>query len=380
MTIALTYAKAFAAPGDPRLPRLLSEIGRIRSAHVMRQAGIPSHVVAQFENHIRKSANPAAWSPEMAIADRLVKDGRLDLAALQMHAFLAHLGLDLGDEAGELTGDWIYYGGTFVRAGKGGSSARANLSVLPTGPTQQMSAHPLVFASSVNVGWPAYPPAKGVKFGLTETGVEVEADSFPNIWEYPAAQPRAADCSALAIDVQHFYESVRLLHLCSDIHATWVDHLVRQVMLATLKGTTADTSGSTMAFPAIIYLNPHPTPLLTAEALVHEASHVALGAASCISPLIEPGTDEMHYSPIKGIARPLELVLYAAHATINTAVFLRRAEVAIGLKQAERRQLDTWKEWHATYSKSIASAKTLTKFGREIWRESSEAYQKEFRV
>jgi HEXXH motif-containing protein len=63
-----------------------------------------------------------------------------------------------------------------------------------------------------------------------------------------------------------------------------------------------------------IYLTRHPSPLMLAEALVHEFQHNKLNALFRCDPLLEDAYAPVHRSPVRPDPRPLHGVLMAVHA------------------------------------------------------------------
>ena len=62
------------------------------------------------------------------------------------------------------------------------------------------------------------------------------------------------------------------------------------------------------------------------EALVHESAHLYLYRAECQSPLIDPGYQGLHDSPLRPEPRPLRGILLALHALAYIALFYREAQ------------------------------------------------------
>ncbi|MBD7922486.1 aKG-HExxH-type peptide beta-hydroxylase [Xanthomonas bonasiae] len=377
MTSAQRFARAFAGAGFDLLPYILSEIGRARAIYLARRLILDTSTIESLNKLLINNGSPAAYSPELGISQLFLKRNDTICAKGQLACYMAEQGWKEPIEVTIEAPGYLYLGGTYIPVhGAIRIDGTAHGWELRCGQSRYVRRKK--FSPERTAVWRTYAPAKGMNFGLTETGAEVDDGVFPSIWEYPQSRSRDEADTSLQSDIQHFYLACNaLIETCAQ-HATWVNSLVRQVLFARLKDNSADTSGSSSSYPGCIYLNPHPTPLLTAEALVHEACHMALNAASDLAPIIKPGSNEVHYSPIKGVPRPIEMVYYAAHATANTAIFLSKAQKKRSLSEIEEKQLSTWMHWHGIYSENLRSSKSLTPFGRSIWDATTQLYQEHF--
>lgn len=73
-----------------------------------------------------------------------------------------------------------------------------------------------------------------------------------------------------------------------------------------------------------IYLTFHPSPMMLAEALIHEFQHNKLNAIFRFDPLLEDAYAAVHRSPVRPDLRPLHGVLLAVHAFQAVALLYER--------------------------------------------------------
>lgn len=375
MSMQLKFARVFATPNGGDLTSVLCRIGTTRATLMARNLGFHETEIEGFKEMLI-SQGEKAYSPELGITSSLIKSGKIYLAKAQLAIYLAANGCVVDHEFLIETPTLFYsYGNYFKVQGRLRPSTAAAEWKHPTA----SGAAPHNPHQHLGSLWHTYRPFPGLGFGLSDTGLKVDIGQFPSA-ECSGASPRSCDDPCMRSDLQHFYDACMELQLTCPFHASWVNSLVRQVYLAGLSSSDIDTSGSSGGFPGCIYLNPHPTPLLTAEAMVHEACHMALNAASDLHPLISPDSSEAFYSPIKGTERPLDMVFYAAHATVSTAIFLSIASRRRELAEVERKQLTLWRNFFDTYSSAMQDAKSLTPFGRAIWDAASSRYREHFGV
>jgi HEXXH motif-containing protein len=69
-----------------------------------------------------------------------------------------------------------------------------------------------------------------------------------------------------------------------------------------------------------IYMSLHPSPLIMAEAIIHEVSHNKLNALLELDPILQNARKELYASPIRPDPRPLHGVLLAVHAFMPVAL------------------------------------------------------------
>lgn len=376
MTMQLRFAQVFAAPGGGDLTAVLCRIGTARALLMARRLGFSEAEIESFGAQLL-SRGASAYSPELGITSSLMKNGEMDLAKAQLAVYLVGNGCTVDCEFAIKTPTYIYSCGNYFETQ--GALRPMHAVKQWNNPSGSATAVSRARSKREELGalWHTYSPVDGLDFGLSETGLKVDIGQFPSA-QCTGASPRSIDEPGMQADVQHFQKACLELQLTCPDHAAWVNTLVRQVYLASLSTSNVDTSGSSGGFPGCIYLNPHPTPLLTAEALIHEACHMALNAASDLHPLICPDSSEAFYSPIKGTERPLEMVFYAAHATVSTAIFLSIASRRRELIEVEQKQLTLWRNFFETYSTAMEDAKSLTAFGRAIWDAASSRYEEHF--
>jgi HEXXH motif-containing protein len=90
-------------------------------------------------------------------------------------------------------------------------------------------------------------------------------------------------------------------------------------------------SASTSDLPCVIQVtfNKEEEPLLLAESILHEMSHVKLDIAMRLAPLLSNGPEKIYRHPWRGDLRPMLGVLLGAHAFLAVMLMYQKA-VAIG--------------------------------------------------
>lgn len=148
---------------------------------------------------------------------------------------------------------------------------------------------------------------------------------------------------------------------------TWVMRLVNSISLLRYE-TGLYHSGSSPHLPGFIYLSMGSDPLVTAELLVHEATHQYMNLLCRLGPLDDGSDEQLYYSPFKDTHRPLSAIITAYHAFGNILLFY-----ALCGKSNEARRADIEK-CIARFTPQVAEIepimvdnKAITDVGNALW-------------
>ena len=365
----IELASAFSTPPYPRLDALLDVIGRANLVQAMKKCSLDESFIDKQRSLL--ATTKGMFRPEVSLALKRASEGNCSVAKAHIFSVLAlggwkgRVSLDVGDPT------YVFFAGLQVELhGKFELVSTGDYLAVESGSECRV----LLLRSeekwnpAIQDTWTIIPSSEVVPFAIIDSGAVLEDLDFPDKNKSPNSRGRELSSPSLTKEVTHLQAACKLLADHSGVYYQWIKSYVKYCYLANLDQSSTDTSGTTHQQLGAIYLNIHPTVCLTAETLVHECSPLALYAACCLEPIVEPGSEEYFYSPVKRTARPLEMVFFAAHATVNVVRFLRDVKNSVGLLPQEQEELDRWESWLSSdYASAIRSAQTLTAFGRQIW-------------
>jgi hypothetical protein len=161
-------------------------------------------------------------------------------------------------------------------------------------------------------------------------------------------------------------KGLSLLDRASPQFAAWVSHVIRDVV--PLKADRFIRSQSTSDYPSTIALSSPSTRTSIAEMFVHETSHQYYHILQKFEPVQNPAIEENFFSPVKGVNRPLCMILLAYHAFANVVLFYRKCLDA-GIEETAQcrhniaRHLPELRDME----KSLSSSRSLTDAGRLLY-------------
>jgi hypothetical protein len=171
--------------------------------------------------------------------------------------------------------------------------------------------------------------------------------------------------------------ALALLRRTSPPHADWVLRLTAMVMPLAQEGRMI-RSWSSGDYPCMISLCGNGDTIEIAETLVHEASHQHFHALRQFGDLVEPGTDETAWSPVKECLRPIEMVLLSYHAFANVQLFFRHLARSkmVGMEFYVA-HCAVLLDWRPQLESALADARSVTPTGHALWRRLSRRFDED---
>lgn len=153
---------------------------------------------------------------------------------------------------------------------------------------------------------------------------------------------------------------------------TWVMRLVNSISLLRYE-TGLFHSGSSPHLPGFIYLSMGSDPLVTAELLVHEATHQYMNLLCRLGPLDDGSDEQLYYSPFKDMHRPLSAIITAYHAFGNILLFYAMCRKSNLANSAEiEKYLTRFTPQVAEIEPIMVGNKAITDVGNALWRPLSQ--------
>jgi len=375
MTNMLAYAPAFASPeggeatGVVRalaLARLNSTRRRITAE--LEEMGEPEAAqgLADF------TAGPgSAWRPETGLALQWLRnDGAAEMAALQLAAACA--GMGGGGALGTRIDDpqWLYLDGWLTPlAGRcqltsNGHSIRIHSDL---GQAEFLASDRNRWVHTPAGPWTAYPSGGLAPRYVTASGLSHSVEGFPWISTPPpgesAARPEESDPRLATI-----HAGWRRILDHTPAFGAWVASTAAGCLMLEPNGQHTAQSGSSYDHPGLIAIEPPDCPIFCGEILVHECSHQHLLVYGMVAPLVERGSQETSYSPIKRATRTIDRVLTGGHAVGNMIIYYATLRRTHELDPASQERFDRHRAWFAEdYRPSLNRSQSLTEAGRALW-------------
>jgi HEXXH motif-containing protein len=161
-----------------------------------------------------------------------------------------------------------------------------------------------------------------------------------------------------------------LIQLGSPVYMNWIARLTRTLIGLRISHGSQNSTTSFLA-PSVIAMGTQNDPVLTAETLVHEATHQYLYAISRLGRL-ETGTDvTLYYSPFKKTGRPLFYIILTYHAFGNVLLFYRALRNNGVLLPQSRQDVDLrvadLEKDLKVLENALRGSRALTEIGKDLW-------------
>lgn len=202
-----------------------------------------------------------------------------------------------------------------------------------------------------------------IKFAVPTLEVSNDLVDVEVIW--PPAREHGVSPRILADACRSLAEAHRTIASVSADYGVWVARLIRGFAITDMPDDSTIDSGSFFTRPGLVHCAFPLDPGLVVETLVHEASHQHFILLNSMFPMVEKGPQELIYSPIKRMERPLPRVLFAFHACVNIHRFFAAIDPARA-SDFDRERRDVMHDYASTMSAKLAQSAQLTPAGREL--------------
>ncbi len=204
---------------------------------------------------------------------------------------------------------------------------------------------------------------------VTVSGLRHSIEGFP--WISTAANlPFAAAGLSQAADssIATIHQSWHLVLDRVPIFGLWIASTAQGCLLLDRNGSKVSQSGSSFDHPGLIAMEPPDCPIFCGEILVHECAHQQLLVYTMLAPMVNAGSQEMYYSPIKRANRSIDRVLTGAHAVGNMILYYSELSRTMNFDRATQERFEQHKKWFAQdYRPALDRSESLTVAGRALW-------------
>jgi HEXXH motif-containing protein len=376
-----SHAKLFASPTSGSAAGAVRKLaaGRLsatrrRLASALAQAGDDAAAGALLSF---TAGAGSAWRPETGLALLAQRRDTLALAALQLGAALGATG-GAGAVSGVLESPrWLYLDGWLlpvegpcsVVAGGGSMAIRSDLGSAIFSLSAADSWAPV---EPLDGPWASIPSGGLAPRYITVTGLRNAIEGFPWLSTPPPVRP--APVVAPAPRVAFIHGGWQLIAEKTPIFGAWVASTAAGCLLLEPSGTHEAQSGSCYDHPGLIAIEPPSCPVFCGEILVHECSHQHMLCYTMVAPLVEPGSEESSYSPIKRAHRTIDRVLSGAHAVGNMILYYEELRRTMELDARSQERFDQHRSWFAEdYRPALDQSKSLTAAGLNFWQSLRDA-------
>jgi HEXXH motif-containing protein len=216
--------------------------------------------------------------------------------------------------------------------------------------------------------WRSQPSGARAPRYVTATGFCGSVERFP----WLAAKPQPAPIGPM-LETSTAVASLRggwqLIAEKVPLYSAWVMSTAVGCSLLAPSGR-GHQSASSSDHPGLLAIEPPACPVFCGEMLVHECSHQQLLAHASFAPLVNAGTEETCYSPLKHSPRPLLNVLFGGHAVGNMILYYAELQRNMELDEASRGRFKAQCTWFAEdYRLALDQSQSLTRTGRLLWRQ-----------
>lgn len=318
-----------------------------------------------------------AWSAEAGIAWKAARTDRLDLAALQLGLAYARLGAE-----GRVRGVFsertrLFFEGYLLEA-----HGNTELVVMPEEITLHLEdGSKLVRWKRQGQQWRPNTVSSADGHPFLNWSPVLESDDSQTSYVIQPGYSVTSDgyklpddmetlpygMGSIAGDVNEIRMAQQYLTRFASSYTGWVRNVSSGFLLCDNFNSDGTMSCSSLQLPGLILVGKGASAAQCGELLVHEASHQYLNIYGLLGGLVNGQDTELYYSPLKRSARPLDRVLYAAHAAVNMLLYY--AETVKNGASSE----DT--EGHAAYlletvehtRAPLANSNGLTASGRAVY-------------
>lgn len=339
-----------------------------------KRASTQSGVIFEITPRIQYEKN--AWSPETGIAWKAAREGRLELAALQLGFTYARLGAE-----GNVQGIFpkrtrLFFEGYFLEV-----TGHTELSVTEKEITLHMrdmscSAHwkkygpqwmlDTLSSDATFLNWaPVLETDKNRASYVLQPDYPVTSDGY----KLPEDTDTLSYASKIATESKdnEIRQSHRYIDTFASSYRNWVNDVSSGFLLCHNPNPASTMSCSSLQLPGLILVGNGTSALQCGELLVHEASHQYLNIYGLLGGLTNNRDQELYYSPLKRSARTIDRVLYAAHATANMLLYyaetLTNGELSAKIQERMAFLLDTFDHTRTPLEKTTG----LTASGHAVY-------------
>ena len=201
------------------------------------------------------------------------------------------------------------------------------------------------------------------KFAVPTLEISNDLVDVEVVW--PPARDHGVAAGTIAEACRSLTLAHRTIASVSHDYAVWVARLIRGFAITDMPDDSTIDSGSFFTRPGLVHCAFPLDRGLVVETLVHEASHQHFILLNSMFPMVEKGPQELIYSPIKRMERPLSRVLFAFHACVNIHRFFAAVDPA-SASDFDRERRDVMHDYASTMSAKLANSAQLTPAGREL--------------
>jgi HEXXH motif-containing protein len=141
--------------------------------------------------------------------------------------------------------------------------------------------------------------------------------SIPPEWVWPAHLPLShVTQQEVEKQICTFLATIQFLFTRMPTCFEWVLSVTRVVLPLRSETETGFHSGSNPGLPGLVCLDLRVRDIQILEALVHESAHQHFHVANIDGPLVDPGYEGLHESPLRRDLRPLKGIFLAYHALV----------------------------------------------------------------
>ena len=315
-----------------------------------------------------------AWSPVVAVLRQKVAAGDVRGAIAQLVLIQCDL---LGGSAGvsielDRDGDLYHRGCTFhLPAGVRLDFRRYRPDSAAPGDQLRALADGLPADTLAAIGREGEPPdLRWIDWSLGDRKfavptLEVSNDLIDVEVVWPPARDHGVSAGTMAEACSSLVEAHRFIASVSPEYGVWAARLIRGFAITDMPDDSSIDSGSYFTRPGLVHCAFPLDPGMVVETLIHEASHQHFILLNSMFPIVEKGPQELIYSPIKGMERPLSRVLFAFHACVNIHRFFASVDPARA-SRFDRDRSALMHDYASTMSANLAKSAKLTQAGRGL--------------
>lgn len=179
---------------------------------------------------------------------------------------------------------------------------------------------------------------------VTATGFSGAIEQFPWTAPRPSSAPmHRANTSTNAAAIRKGWQ---LVAENASTYCSWITSTAAGCALLEPSGR-GPQSASSSDHPGLLATEPPQCATFCAEMLVHECSHQHLLAYASLAPLVDMGSPETAYSPIKGSRRPLLNSLFGGHAVGNILLYYLALRRTMTLDEQSNERFKAHRSWFA---------------------------------
>ena len=194
----------------------------------------------------------------------------------------------------------------------------------------------------------------------------------------PALGTMAPELRAIAADEFPTNAAEALRKACSILrqHASpywsWCSRVVRWI-LPTHAVDSAIRSAHSKEQPGVVQMSICTAPAAVGEMLVHEGSHFYFHIVDRLGPLHDGSDQNLYYSPVRRMGRPIYFILMAYHAFANVLLYYRLCQTS-GLRDGGycRKQEEDLRPQLEQLESALKKTSALTPAGKALWRSLSQ--------